>query len=130
MIREVNHGSTQTYSSWNVRGARLADENGRCLSAAARIFLAAGARRRAGGDGRARTGDPLLAKQVLSQLSYIPVRRSKPPPGSRASAARCGAPRQVALRRGPFWIRTRDLTVISRALLPTELKAQAAHQCP
>jgi hypothetical protein len=24
------------------------------------------------GDGRARTGDPLLAKQVLSQLSYIP----------------------------------------------------------
>ena len=25
-----------------------------------------------GGDGRARTGDPLLAKQVLSQLSYIP----------------------------------------------------------
>ena len=26
----------------------------------------------AGGDGRARTGDPLLAKQVLSQLSYIP----------------------------------------------------------
>ena|SRR5579884_2735879 len=75
MIREVNHGSTQTYSSWNVRGARLADENGRCLSAAARIFLAAGARRRAGGDGRARTGDPLLAKQVLSQLSYIPVGR-------------------------------------------------------
>ena len=27
------------------------------------------------------------------------------------------------LGRGPFWIRTRDLTVISRALLPTELKA-------
>jgi hypothetical protein len=25
------------------------------------------------GDGRARTGDPLLAKQVLSQLSYAPV---------------------------------------------------------
>jgi hypothetical protein len=25
------------------------------------------------GDGRARTADPLLAKQVLSQLSYIPV---------------------------------------------------------
>ena len=24
------------------------------------------------GDGRARTGDPLLAKQVLSQLSYVP----------------------------------------------------------
>ena len=26
------------------------------------------------GDGRARTGDPLLAKQVLFQLSYIPDR--------------------------------------------------------
>src|SRR5581483_8636514 len=50
-------------------------DHARCLSAPARIFLAAGARRRAGGDGRARTGDPLLAKQVLSQLSYIPVGR-------------------------------------------------------
>jgi hypothetical protein len=29
----------------------------------------------AGGDERARTADPLLAKQVLSQLSYIPVPR-------------------------------------------------------
>ena len=26
-----------------------------------------------GGDSRDRTGDPLLAKQVLSQLSYIPI---------------------------------------------------------
>ena len=26
-----------------------------------------------GGDDRSRTGDPLLAKQVLSQLSYIPA---------------------------------------------------------
>ena len=26
-----------------------------------------------GGDDRIRTGDPLLAKQVLSQLSYIPA---------------------------------------------------------
>jgi hypothetical protein len=28
---------------------------------------------RIGGDDRIRTGDPLLAKQVLSQLSYIPT---------------------------------------------------------
>jgi hypothetical protein len=34
--------------------------------------------------------------------------------------SRCG-------RRGPFWIRTRDLTVISRALSPAELKARGAH---
>ena len=64
------------------------------------------------GDGRARTGDPLLAKQVLSQLSYAPMI-------SVGTAVRCGG-------RGPFWIRTRDLTVISRALSPTELKARGA----
>ncbi len=29
--------------------------------------------RELGGRGRARTGDPLLAKQVLSQLSYTPT---------------------------------------------------------
>ena len=28
-----------------------------------------------GGDDRIRTGDPLLAKQVLSQLSYSPTER-------------------------------------------------------
>ena len=43
-----------------------------------------------GGDDRGRTGDLLLAKQALSQLSYIPG--------------------------GPIWIRTRDLCVISTAL--------------
>ena len=30
------------------------------------------------GDGRARTDDPLLAKQVLSQLSYAPAVASRP----------------------------------------------------
>jgi hypothetical protein len=29
-----------------------------------------------GGRGRDRTGDPLLAKQVLSQLSYTPTREA------------------------------------------------------
>ena len=48
-----------------------------------------------GGDNRARTDDPLLAKQVLSQLSYTPIERD------------CG---------GPKWTRTTDLTIISRAL--------------
>jgi hypothetical protein len=46
-----------------------------------------------GGDDRIRTGDPLLAKQVLSQLSYIP-----------------------AATGGPSWDRTRDLALIKRAL--------------
>ena len=48
---------------------------------------------RLGGDKRDRTVDPLLAKQVLSQLSYTPVRNG-----------------------GPKWARTTDLTIISRAL--------------
>ena len=30
-------------------------------------------REKVGGRGRDRTGDPLLAKQMLSQLSYTPV---------------------------------------------------------
>ena len=34
------------------------------------------------GDGRARTGDPLLAKQVLSQLSYAPMRSRGDRPGA------------------------------------------------
>src|SRR5437660_2124750 len=34
----------------------------------------------AGGDERARTADPLLAKQVLSQLSYIPWDAAIPKP--------------------------------------------------
>ena len=47
-----------------------------------------------GGDKRNRTADPLLARQVLSQLSYTPVIRGG----------------------GPKWTRTTDLTIISRAL--------------
>ncbi len=44
-----------------------------------------------GGDDRIRTGDPLLAKQVLSQLSYIPQVVGLPgiePGTSRLSSAR------------------------------------------
>ena len=46
-----------------------------------------------GGDDRSRTGDPLLAKQVLSQLSYIPACHPVGLPGiepgtSRLSSAR------------------------------------------
>ena len=48
-----------------------------------------------GGDDRSRTGDPLLAKQVLSQLSYIP---------------------SITFSGGPSWGRTRDLALIKRAL--------------
>ena len=49
-----------------------------------------------GGDSRDRTGDLLLARQALSQLSYIPVLSSK--------------------SGGPEWARTTDLTIISRTL--------------
>ena len=37
-------------------------------------FLKIGARGASGGDGRIRTGDILLAKQALYQLSYAPER--------------------------------------------------------
>src|SRR2546422_4865836 len=59
----------------------------------ARVELARDRSVTPGGDDRIRTGDPLLAKQVLSQLSYIP-----PASG------------------GPSWDRTRDLALIKRAL--------------
>ena len=47
-----------------------------------------------GGDEEIRTLDPLLARQVLSQLSYTPIKRVG----------------------GPEWARTTDLTIISRTL--------------
>ncbi len=50
-----------------------------------------------GGDSRDRTGDLLLARQALSQLSYIPT-----------------SPFEIV--GGPEWARTTDLTIISRTL--------------
>ena len=47
-----------------------------------------------GGDEENRTPDPLLARQVLSQLSYTPI----------------------FWENGPKWTRTTDLTLIRRAL--------------
>jgi hypothetical protein len=38
------------------------------------VFLGLICRQMVGGRGRVRTGDPLLAKQMLSQLSYTPTR--------------------------------------------------------
>jgi hypothetical protein len=49
-----------------------------------------------GGDEETRTPDPLLAKETLYQLSYVPERR--------------------ASDGGRFWTRTRDLCLI-RAVL-------------
>ncbi len=56
-----------------------------------------------GGDERNRTADPLLAKQVLSRLSYIPTAW----PALHLHSRHTG---------GPSWDRTRDLTLIKRAL--------------
>ena len=53
-----------------------------------------------GGDEEDRTPDPLLAKQVLSQLSYTPKYTIK----------------QIHLNGGHKWTRTIDLTLIRRAL--------------
>ena len=54
-----------------------------------------------GGDSRDRTGDLLLARQALSQLSYIPISYLH---------------LLFEKRGGPEWARTTDLTIISRTL--------------
>ena len=54
--------------------------------------------------------DLLLAKQVLSQLSYIPTNAM----GFRLSIATNLNP--IAIRGGPSWGRTTDLALIKRAL--------------
>ncbi len=55
---------------------------------------------RGGGDEETRTPDPLLAKEMLFQLSYVPLPASL----------------QGAVDGGRFWTRTRDLCLI-RAVL-------------
>ena len=54
-----------------------------------------------GGDEEDRTPDPLLAKQVLSQLSYTPIFLCRS---------------ELKSSGGPKWTRTTDLTIISRVL--------------
>ena len=73
-----------------------------------------------GGDGgadRDRTGDPLLAKQVLSQLSYSPVHSLFP---MRVVVLRSAAKKTcrgtVRESGGPGKSRTSDLTLIRGAL--------------
>jgi hypothetical protein len=65
-----------------------------------------------GGDERNRTADPLLAKQVLSQLSYIPTENF------RLVIFDCRLTNRKIVNScgGPSWDRTRDLTLIKRAL--------------
>ena len=54
----------------------------------------------ASGDGEIRTLDPLLARQVLSQLSYAPI----------------WVLYAFFIKNGLKWTRTTDLTLIRRAL--------------
>ena len=60
-----------------------------------------------GGGGRDRTDDPLLAKQVLSQLSYAPK------PGNTKPTT---MGQQWASNNGPGRTRTSDPTLIKRVL--------------
>ena len=62
-----------------------------------------------GGGGRNRTDDPLLAKQVLCQLSYAPQPDPRPEPDSRSDQAQ-------AADGGPGRTRTSDPTLIKRVL--------------
>ena len=55
-----------------------------------------------GGDSRARTDDPLLAKQVLSQLSYTPIEREVVgPSGLEPPTSRLSVVRSSQLSYGP-----------------------------
>ena len=87
-----------------------------------------------GGDKRDRTADPLLARQVLSQLSYTPMASKQasylsfpslrklihstvsPLPRKPASLGFARILGYVSFSGGPKWTRTTDLTIISRAL--------------
>ena len=61
-----------------------------------------------GGDEQIRTVDPLLARQVLSQLSYTPR--------STRSPASATLPHLFFQSGGLKWTRTTDLALIRRAL--------------
>ena len=60
------------------------------------------------GDGEIRTLDPLLARQVLSQLSNAPI-------GLKYSIS-FPLKKVIFKRNGLKWTRTTDLTLIRRAL--------------
>ena len=61
---------------------------------------------RSSGDGEIRTHDPLLARQVLSQLSYTPTQHL-------LLKSFCQSKQK---ENGLKWTRTTDLTLIRRAL--------------
>ena len=87
------------FSRYDVLCRRLNGEHGvfRAWSRNAKHFD----RRHKSGDGEIRTLDPLLARQVLSQLSYTP---------------RCNGHYEIIINDGLKWTRTTDLTLIRRAL--------------
>ena len=100
-VGEISLGLGPTWADPGVsRAIQLREPAGRTL---ARSSAGEG-----GGDEETRTPDPLLAKEMLCQLSYVPV--------------------TCALREGGgrTWTRTRDLGLIRAALYPTELCALSA----
>ena len=96
--RHRNDGSDPEPSRWTAfvlgAGSRVSPESiqllAGCLRAQVPTLMS-----ESGGDEETRTPDPLLAKEMLCQLSYVP---SRPVGGGR------------------FWTRTRDLCLI-RAVL-------------
>ena len=80
------------FSRYNFQSLLRPDRNVQLLCASIHLQF------RGGGDSRDRTGDLLLARQALSQLSYIPIYLFFGTVG------------------GPEWARTTDLTIISRTL--------------
>jgi hypothetical protein len=56
-----------------------------------------------GGADRDRTGDPLLAKQVLSQLSYSPVFHSRAAQQAAGALAICSRSKALAIAHPWDW---------------------------
>ncbi len=83
-----------------IRGSMTARSHGpsgsAVVSGGPELFCCGAPAARVGGDEETRTPDPLLAKETLCQLSYVP--------------------RSSAVGGGRFWTRTRDLCLI-RAVL-------------
>jgi hypothetical protein len=71
--------------------------------------------KRGGGDDRDRTGDPLLAKQVLSQLSYAPNLETPPgqtgPPDPPVTWPQTPPISPKSARPGPYWWAREDLNL-------------------
>ena len=116
-VREVNMAPRRLIQSGKVQGQK------------SRGAVARGGRNQEGFRVRfSRPGGPRLGAECASWWRWPGSNRR--PPACKAGALPPELHPRGTGHGGPFWIRTRDLTVISRALSPTELKARGGAAQP